>query len=52
MKHEIDLDYRIKRAGEYPPLAELAEAIEKQDEAAIADWRTRCQAVREKYPKS
>lgn len=48
------LDYRSKRAAEYPPLADLADALVKQPAdggAALAAYRAACLAVKAKYPK-
>lgn len=48
------LAYRAKRAAEYPPLVDLADAIVKQPEdggAALAAYRAACKAVQAKYPK-
>ena len=51
MKHRIELDYRAMRAAAYPPLADLADALVKQDDAALADYREQCLAVKARFPK-
>lgn len=49
------IEYREKRRSEYPPLADLADAIVKQptdDGAALDTYRAACLAVKAKYPKT
>lgn len=50
-----DLDViRAKRALEYPPIGELADAIVKMqtgDASAMAEYVAKCLAVKAKYPK-
>lgn len=51
MKHEIALDWRKKRAGEYPPITDLADGMAKGDPRQVEDYLARCRAVKAKYPK-
>ena len=49
------IEYQEKRRSEYPPLADLADAIVKQptDGGAPLDaYREACLAVKAKYPKT
>lgn len=39
------------RAAAYPPLADLADAIVKGDDAALAEYREACLAVKARFPK-
>lgn len=43
--------YKAKRAAEYPDFKEYLDGIVKGDEAQIADYIAKCQAVKNKYPK-
>lgn len=43
--------YKFKRAAEYPDFKEYLDGIVKGDEAQIADYIAKCQAVKNKYPK-
>lgn len=47
--------YREKRAKEYPPLADLADALVHQamgdNSVALNAYYTACEAVKTKYPK-
>lgn len=43
--------YKVKRAAEYPDFKEYLDGIVKGDEAQIADYIAKCQAVKNKYPK-
>jgi hypothetical protein len=51
VKHRIELDYRRERAAAYPPLADLADALVKQDDAALTRYRDQCLAVKARFPK-
>lgn len=51
MRVRLEQDYRLMRAKAYPPLEDLAEAIEKDDPAALAEYRAKCSAVRTSIPK-
>jgi len=61
---EIDMDavnswvdpdaYKNKRAPEYPPLTDLADALyhqSKGDETKLTAYLAKCEAVKQKYPK-
>lgn len=43
--------YKAKRATEYPDFREYLDGIVKGDQAQIADYIAKCQAVKNKYPK-
>lgn len=43
--------YKAKRAAEYPDFKEYLDGIVKGDQAQIADYIAKCQAVKNKYPK-
>jgi hypothetical protein len=46
--------YIEKRAPEYPPLADLADALyhqSKGDETKMTAYLAKCEAVKQKYPK-
>jgi hypothetical protein len=46
--------YISKRAPEYPPLADLADALyhqSKGDETKLTAYLAKCEAVKQKYPK-
>jgi hypothetical protein len=43
--------YAIKRAAEYPPIADYLDGIVKGDQAQINKYIADCQAVKAKYPK-
>lgn len=46
--------YIAKRQSEYPPLADLADALyhqSKGDETKLTAYLTKCEAVKTKYPK-
>lgn len=48
-------DYRVLRAKEYPPLADLADAIywqAKGEASKMAAYLSKCDAVKQRYPKS
>ncbi|GAC1315520.1 MAG: hypothetical protein NVSMB28_00080 [Collimonas sp.] len=48
-------DYRALRAKEYPPLADLADALywqTKGDASKMAAYLARCDAVKQRFPKS
>ena len=48
------IEYREKRRSEYPPLADLADAVVKEPTdggAALDAYRAACLAVKAKYPK-
>jgi hypothetical protein len=48
-------DYRALRAKEYPPLADLADALywqAKGDASKLAVYLTKCDVVKQRYPKS
>lgn len=51
MKIKAERDYRELRAEAYPPLADLADAIVKNDDAALAAYRARCIEVKARFPK-
>ena len=47
-------EYQRKRAAEYPPLTDLADALyhqSKGDETKMTAYLTKCEAVKQKYPK-
>ena len=46
-----DLDYRQKRASEYPPAADYLDGIVKSDQAQVKKYIDDCKAVKIKYPK-
>lgn len=46
-----DLDYRQKRAREYPPATDYLDGIVKGDQAQIQKYINDCLAVKAKYPK-
>ena len=49
------LSYAKKRATEYPPLTDLADALyhqSKGDETKLTAYLAKCEAVKTKYPKS
>jgi hypothetical protein len=51
-KAEFDLlPYDVKRASEYPPIADYLDGIVKNDQAQIDAYILACQAVKAKYPK-
>ena len=46
--------YQVNRAVEYPPLADLADALyhqSKGDETKLTAYLAKCEAVKTKYPK-
>jgi hypothetical protein len=46
--------YIAKRQAEYPPLADLADALyhqSKGDETKLTAYLAKCEAVKQKYPK-
>ena len=46
--------YIAKRAPEYPPLTDLADALyhqSKGDETKLTAYLAKCEAVKQKYPK-
>ena len=43
--------YAIKRAAEYPPIADYLDGIVKGDQAQIDKYIADCLAVKTKYPK-
>lgn len=48
------LEYARKRAPEYPPLTDLADALyhqSKGDETKLTAYLAKCEAVKQKYPK-
>lgn len=45
------LEYKQKRMHEYPKFAEFLDAWVKNDEQALEEYRQKCIAVKEKYPK-
>ena len=48
------LEYARKRAPEYPPLTELADALYHQqngDDTKMTAYIAKCEAVKQKYPK-
>lgn len=54
MKIEHNVDYRAKRAMEYPPMTQLADAIYWQqngDPSKMEAYLAKVAAVKEKYPK-
>ena len=46
-----DLDYRQKRAKEYPPAADYLDGIVKGDQVQIQKYIDDCKVVKLKYPK-
>lgn len=48
-------DYRVLRTKEYPPLADLADALyweAKGDDSKMTIYLAKCDAVKQRYPKS
>jgi len=45
------MDYKAKRALEYPNIKEYLDAVVKGDQAQIQAYIDACQAVKIKYPK-
>lgn len=43
--------YKMKRAAEYPPIADYIDGVVKGDQAQIDSYITACLAVKTKYPK-
>lgn len=55
MKIEHRSDYRRRRANEYPPLADLADAFVHQangDDTKLTAYLEACKAVKERFPKA
>ena len=51
---EIELariEYKRKRAAEYPPIADYLDGIVKGDQAQVQAYIDACLAVKAKYPK-
>lgn len=48
---ESELDYKIKRKTEYPPIEDYLDGVVKSDQAQIDSYIAACQAVKDKYPK-
>ena len=46
-----DLDYKQKRAREYPPAADYLDGVVKGDQTQIQKYINDCLAVKAKYPK-
>lgn len=46
-----DLDYKQKRAREYPPATDYLDGIVKSDQVQIQKYIDDCKAVKAKYPK-
>jgi hypothetical protein len=46
------LPYSIKRRAEYPPFADFTDAWVKNDQTALDAYRSKCLAIKAKYPKS
>ena len=46
-----DLDYRQKRAKEYPPATDYLDGVVKSDQVQIQKYIDDCKAVKVKYPK-
>jgi hypothetical protein len=47
-------EYARKRAPEYPPITDLADALyhqSKGDETKLTAYLVKCEAVKQKYPK-
>lgn len=54
MKIERRVDYRKRRAAEYPPLSDLADALVHQahgNDKPLEDYLAKCRAVKERHPK-
>ena len=54
LQEYLALEYQRKRKAEYPPLADLADAIYWQaqgDESKMTAYVAACEAVKVKYPK-
>lgn len=43
--------YQLKRAAEYPPMADYLDGIVKGDQAQVQAYIDACLAVKAKYPK-
>lgn len=52
MKVKIKQDYAELRKQNYPPLEELADALVKEDEEALAEYKRKCLEVKRKFPKT
>ena len=44
-------EYKVKRAAEYPPMADYLDGIVKSDQDQIDKYIADCLAVKAKYPK-
>jgi hypothetical protein len=54
MKIEHESDYAARRAAEYPPIADLADALywkEKGDASQWSAYVAKVDAIKAKYPK-
>jgi len=51
VRKRIEQDYSRLRAAEYPPIADLADAMVKDDQVQLEDYLAKCRAVKAKYPK-
>lgn len=47
----IEVDYRVQRAAEYPPVADYVDGIVKGDQTQVQAYIDACLAVKAKYPK-
>jgi hypothetical protein len=47
----LAVEYRYKRASEYPPIADYLDGVVKGNQAQIDAYIAACQAVKTKYPK-
>lgn len=47
----VEIDYRVQRAAEYPPMADYLDGIVKGDQAQVQAYIDACLAVKAKYPK-
>lgn len=43
--------YADMRRACYPPLADLADALVKDDESSLDDYKAKCRAVKQRFPK-
>lgn len=51
MKLKPEQDYSALRRAEYPPIEEYLDAVAKDDDFALDEYKRRCLAVKAKYPK-
>lgn len=47
----VEIDYRMQRAAEYPPVTDYLDGIVKGDAEQVQAYIDACLAVKTKYPK-